>query len=72
MFKMIRQLKKLLTAKNLRYLDVILTMLTDGTNNQVYDLFWSNFRKQFPHQAASNEAWAGLRRLHKLVKEQMD
>ena len=71
MFKALTQFKSLLSSKNLQYLDAILTMLTDRQGNPVYDAFWNEFTRKFPQGGAANGAWAALRKLHDLVKQQL-
>lgn len=65
------KLKPLLSGQNLEYLDVILTALTDS-KSKIYGAFWSDFKSRYGAQAddAHNQAWAGLRKLHEVVREQ--
>ena len=72
MFKVLAQLKNLLTTRNLEYLDAVLTLLIEEQNNPAYHHFWLQFRQRFPRQgSASSDAWSALRRLRWIVKEQL-
>lgn len=71
MFEVLTQLKRLLTVRNLEYLDTVLRLLVEREGNPVYDAFWIRFQKHFPDPDAGGNAWNALRRLQRIVKQQL-
>jgi hypothetical protein len=63
------KLSKLLSDDNVRYLDVLLSALTEPQGSPVYNALWDWFAKQFPHPDAKVFAWRALKTLHNIVRE---
>lgn len=73
MFKQLGDLKKVLTKPNIMYLDIIVTILTERSEDpEVYDKFWSKFKKFFPQAGSDKAAWAALNQLHKIIRSQLN
>jgi len=66
----VARLLGLLSEENVRYLDTLLTALTQKKGSPVFTTLWSWFERQYPNQPnAVDRAWRTLSALQKIVED---